>query len=73
MRGTKAKKLRKLAASKGSQTQALIEPHEKWIPGKDDKDGKPTEIKIVRKTMVYRGYRRIYQDLKKAKVLDERI
>jgi hypothetical protein len=42
-------------------------PHEKWIPGKDDQDGKPTEIKVIVGTLIYHGYRRLYQDLKKVK------
>ncbi len=65
MRGKRAKKLRKLASSKGRVTKALIIPHEKWVPGEDDKDGNPTEIRITSGTLFYHGYRRVYQNLKR--------
>lgn len=65
MRGTVAKKLRAEAREIAADqpTKKGIKKFMRFFKDKVDEKGKP--IKFIRETIVYAGYRRIYQDLKK--------
>jgi len=64
MRGTVAKRLRNAARKISKPTTAKVKWYKKWIPGKYDDNGSP--ITVDKQTVFYAGYRRIYQDMKRA-------